>query len=74
MSQESPHLLRADEIERDTHSFRHPFNPKLVYLSGGGHHAFEVADFPDHGKRMVRVGEIVTFYEADEGQPFEVGE
>src|SRR3954470_2901341 len=45
----------------------------LVYLCGGEHREFEVADFPTLGRRMVRLGSEVTIYEKDEGGPFPRG-
>lgn len=36
------------------HQLTNPFSETLVYLMGGEHHAAEVADFPDHHKRLFR--------------------
>jgi uncharacterized cupin superfamily protein len=44
------------------HHLRNPFNEDLVYLSGGERREAEVADFPRHGKRMVRVGSDVSIF------------
>ena len=42
----------------------------LVYLSGGENREFDVADFPRLGKRMVRMGNHVDIYDAEDAQPF----
>ena len=42
----------------------------LVYLSGGEHHDREIADFPRHGKRMVRDGSRIAIYPLDAGEAF----
>lgn len=52
------------------HHLRNPFDHELVYLMGGEHREFEVADFPLLGKRMVRSGEQVTTYDLADGRPF----
>ena len=44
------------------HVLKNPFGEELVYLSGGERHAAEIADFPEQGKRMVRVGGKVAVY------------
>ncbi|MBK9754599.1 MAG: cupin domain-containing protein [Nannocystis sp.] len=38
------------------HHLRNPYSEELVYLSGGERREMEIADFPRHGKRLVRVG------------------
>ena len=54
------------------HVLKNPFGEELVYLSGGERHAAEIADFPEQGKRMVRVGMQVTVYPLAAGEhPFE---
>jgi uncharacterized cupin superfamily protein len=50
------------------HHLRNPFAEELVYLSGGERHPLEIADFPRHGKRMVRVGTEISMYDG-EGAP-----
>jgi uncharacterized cupin superfamily protein len=52
------------------HLMRNPGPDDLVYLSGGEHREFEVADFPRLGKRMVRTGERVEVYDAGDAQVF----
>jgi uncharacterized cupin superfamily protein len=52
------------------HHLRNPFAEDLVYLMGGERHDAEIADFPRHGKRMVRFGGDVTIYDLDAGRPF----
>ena len=44
---------------------------ELVYLSGGERHAAEIADFPEQGKRLVRVGGQLVVYPLAAGEfPF----
>jgi len=50
------------------HNLANPFGEELVYLSGGEHHEHEIADFPELGKRMVRIGEEMTIYDLADGQ------
>ncbi|HZH02483.1 MAG TPA: cupin domain-containing protein [Myxococcaceae bacterium] len=42
----------------------------LVYLVGGEHRDVEVARFPKHGKRMVRVGNRIDIYSDEDAEPF----
>jgi uncharacterized cupin superfamily protein len=44
------------------HHLRNPFGEDLVYLSCGERREAEVADFPRHGKQLVRVGSEVRVY------------
>jgi hypothetical protein len=37
---------------------------------GGERCDAEIAEFPRHGKRMVRMGTEVTIYDIDAGKPF----
>ncbi|EYF00145.1 cupin domain-containing protein [Chondromyces apiculatus] len=46
------------------HHLRNPFDEELVYLSGGESKQLEVADFPRHGKSLVRRGEKMAFVES----------
>jgi uncharacterized cupin superfamily protein len=52
------------------HNMSNPFDEELVYLSGGEHREHEVADFPELGRRMVRIGEQLTIYNLADGRPF----
>ena len=52
------------------HLMRNPGPEDLVYLSGGENREFEVADYPTLGKRMVRMGNQVDIYDAEDAQPF----
>ncbi|WP_257460746.1 cupin domain-containing protein [Archangium lipolyticum] len=54
------------------HHLRNPFSEELVYLSGGERREMEVADFPRHGKRMVRVGATISFFPVDTVQSFTI--
>lgn len=42
----------------------------LVYLMGGEQSAVEVADFPRHGKRLIRAGERMDFVDDKALEPF----
>jgi uncharacterized cupin superfamily protein len=54
------------------HLLKNPFGEDLVYLAGGERNASEIADFPEQGKRMVRVGMQVAVYPlAAAEHPFE---
>lgn len=52
------------------HHLRNPHDEDLVYLMGGEGHPMEVADFPRHGKRMVRTNDVAVFYPLDAAEPF----
>jgi uncharacterized cupin superfamily protein len=53
------------------HVLKNAGSEDLVYLSGGERHPAEVADFPEQGKRMVRVGGKLTIYPLAAGEhPF----
>ncbi|MEZ4403551.1 MAG: cupin domain-containing protein [Kofleriaceae bacterium] len=41
------------------HHLRNTGPTELVYLCGGEHRQVEVADFPRHGKRLVRIGDAI---------------
>jgi uncharacterized cupin superfamily protein len=44
------------------HHVRNPFDEPFICLSGGERHQVEIADFPRHGRRMVRIGEQVDIF------------
>ncbi|MGZ5200951.1 MAG: cupin domain-containing protein [Telluria sp.] len=52
------------------HHLRNPYDEDLVYLMGGENRDTEVADFPRHGKRMVKTPAGVTIYDLAAGKPF----
>lgn len=52
------------------HLMRNPGPGDLVYLAGGENREFDVAEFPLLGKRMVRMGQQVDIYDADDAKPF----
>jgi len=52
------------------HLLRNTGAADLVYLVGGEHREFDVAEFPALGKRMVRTGEQVDIYDVDDAKPF----
>jgi uncharacterized cupin superfamily protein len=52
------------------HHLRNPFATELVYLMGGENHAFDVADFPELGKRMFRHPKGVDVFDLDDARPF----
>ena len=52
------------------HNMRNPFQVELVYLMGGEHQEYEIADFPELGKRMIRRGTAIEIYSIADGEPF----
>jgi uncharacterized cupin superfamily protein len=50
------------------HLLRNPGPEDLVYLVGGENREHEVSEFPEQGKRMVRHGQQVDVYDADESE------
>jgi uncharacterized cupin superfamily protein len=52
------------------HLLRNTGSEDLVYLAGGENREFEVAEFPLLGKRMVRMGQQVDIYDADDAKAF----
>ena len=53
------------------HHMRNPFAEELVYLCGGEHREYEVAEFPKQGYRMVRRGRSVDLFKiSDAKKPF----
>ena len=52
------------------HLLRNPGPDDLVYLSGGEHLDFDIAEFPTLGKRMVRSGKQVDIFDDADAQPF----
>jgi uncharacterized cupin superfamily protein len=43
---------------------------ELVYLMGGENRSFEISDFPQLDRRMVRIGEQVQVYSLSDAKPF----
>ena len=52
------------------HNLANPHAEELVYLMGGESLDYEIADFPGHGKRIVRLGDEITVYRLEDGKPF----
>lgn len=52
------------------HNMSNPFDEELVYLMGGESTDFEIADFPELDKRMIRLGEKIEIYKLKDGKPF----
>jgi uncharacterized cupin superfamily protein len=52
------------------HLMRNPGPDDLVYLSGGEHLDFDVAEFPALGKRMVRSGKQVDIFDDADARAF----
>jgi len=52
------------------HHLRNSGDEELVYLMGGESSAVEVADFPRHGKRMVRRGPVAELFDFSAAQSF----
>jgi len=53
------------------HHMRNPFDAELVYLSGGEHREYEVADYPKQRRRMVRRGDQIDIYSFDDAKRME---
>ena len=51
------------------HLLRNPGPEDLVYLSGGENREFEVTEYPQLGKRMVRNGKQMEVFDMADGQP-----
>jgi uncharacterized cupin superfamily protein len=60
----------ATKPEPVAHHLRNPFDAELVYLCGGEVREFEVADYPQLRRRMVRRGEQVDIYEFEAAKKF----
>lgn len=52
------------------HNLKNIGESDLVYLMGGEQATVEVADFPRHGKRLVRAGERIEFVDEQAIEPF----
>lgn len=52
------------------HLMTNPFDEDLVYLVGGERRPFEIADFPRHGKKLIREGGEAWVVDADALEPF----
>ena len=52
------------------HLLRNTGTEDLVYLAGGENREFDVAEFPTLNKRMVRMGQQVDIYDADDAKAF----
>jgi uncharacterized cupin superfamily protein len=52
------------------HLMRNPGPDDLVYLSGGEHLEFDIAEFPTLGKRMIRSGKEVEIYDTADARTF----
>jgi uncharacterized cupin superfamily protein len=53
------------------HQLRNPFDEPVEYLMGGENLSFEVADFPDLNRRLLRFPDRIEVYDLDAGRPFE---
>jgi uncharacterized cupin superfamily protein len=52
------------------HHMRNECDQDLVYLVGGENHEFDVADFPEHGRRLVKMGDKIELYEKSDAKDF----
>lgn len=52
------------------HHLRNPFDEAVVYLMGGENRDFEIADFPELGKRMLRHEGKIEIYSLADAKPF----
>jgi len=53
------------------HVMVNPYKDELVYMMGGEHRNFEVADFPTLDKRMIRRGSDIEIYNLSDAKPFD---
>jgi uncharacterized cupin superfamily protein len=54
------------------HQLRNPFDEPVEYLMGGENLSFEVADFPDLNRRMLRFPDRIEIHDLDAARPFEL--
>jgi uncharacterized cupin superfamily protein len=52
------------------HHLRNPFETELVYLMGGENREVDVADFPDHGKRVFKHARGADVFDLKDAVPF----
>ena len=52
------------------HIMSNPFEEEVVYLMGGETLGYEVADFPELDKRLVRTGDQLDTYNLSDAKPF----
>jgi uncharacterized cupin superfamily protein len=52
------------------HNMRNPHDEDLVYLMGGESNTIEIADFPRHNKRLVRMENRAQLHPLDTAEPF----
>jgi len=52
------------------HNLKNIGESDLVYLMGGEQQTVEIADFPRHGKRILRDGDEIAFVDEDALEPF----
>jgi uncharacterized cupin superfamily protein len=53
-----------------SHQMTNPTNEDLIYLMGGEHKNYEIADFPSLDKRMIRRGDKIEVFTLSDGVPF----
>ena len=56
------------------HLMVNPGEEELVYLMGGEHRQFEIADFPTLDRRIIRRGSEIDVYKLSDGKPFDTPE
>lgn len=52
------------------HHLKNPYDDDLLYLAGGEKLEVEIADFPRHGKRQVRVGMKIALHDLASAETF----
>jgi uncharacterized cupin superfamily protein len=52
------------------HHIRNPFAEPFTYLTGGERNELEIADYPRHGRRLVRIGQKLEIYPNSARQSF----
>jgi uncharacterized cupin superfamily protein len=53
------------------HNLRNTGDETLVYLMGGESLEHEIADFPEHGRRMIRLGETMDIFDLSDARPMD---
>ena len=53
------------------HNLRNTGDETLVYLMGGESLEHEIADFPEHGRRMIRLGETMDIFDLSDSRPMD---
>ena len=53
------------------HHIRNPFDQPFTYLTGGERHEMEIADYPRHGRKLIRTGPKLEIFPHSARQSFQ---